>query len=208
MIDFDTALSRCPLVAILRGLTPAEAEPVGAALVDAGFSLIEVPLNSPDPLQSIGILSKAFGDRAIIGAGTVMTLDDIAGVNSAGGRLIVTPHCDPGLIGQTRAAGLYCIPGVATPTEAFTALHAGADALKAFPAEMISPLVLKAWLAVLPRGTRIMPVGGIGENNMKEYATAGAIGFGLGSNLYKPGDTIDTTRKKAKKLLDIAASWR
>ena len=208
MIDFDTAISRCPLVAILRGLTPAEAEPVGAALVDAGFSVIEVPLNSPDPFQSIGILSKAFGARAIIGAGTVMTLDDIAGVNSAGGRLIVTPHCDPGLIRQTRAAGLYCIPGVATPTEAFSALNAGADALKAFPAEMISPAVLKAWLAVLPLGTRIMPVGGIGEHNMKEYAAAGATGFGLGSSLYKPGDTIDTTRRNATRLLNAAATWR
>ena len=208
MIDFDTALSRCPLVAILRGLTSAEAEPVGAVLIDAGFTMIEVPLNSPDPYQSIAILSKSFGERALIGAGTVMTLDDIAGVNSAGGKLIVMPHCDPGLIGQTKAAGLHCVPGVATPSEAFAALNAGADALKAFPGEMISPSVLKAWMAVLPPGTRVLPVGGIGEHNMKDYAAAGACGFGLGSNLFKPGDTISLTRDKARGLIETMGSWR
>lgn len=208
MMDLDTALSRCPLVAILRGLSPAEAEPVGAVLVEAGFTLIEVPLNSPDPMQSIAILSRSFGDSALIGAGTVMTGADIAKVKAAGGRLIVTPHCDPALIRQAKAEGLFCIPGVATPTEAFAALAAGADALKAFPAEMISPAAIKAWLAVLPRGTRIMPVGGIGENNMKNYAAAGAAGFGLGSSLFKPGDTIDVTREKAQKLFETTASWR
>jgi 2-dehydro-3-deoxyphosphogalactonate aldolase len=208
MIDFDTALTRCPLVAILRGLTPAEAEPVGAVLIEAGFTMIEVPLNSPDPFQSIATLSKSFGERALIGAGTVMTLDDIAGVNSAGGRLIVMPHCDPALIGQTKAAALYCVPGVATPSEAFAALHAGADALKAFPGEMISPAVLKAWIAVLPKGTRVLPVGGVGEHNMKDYAAAGASGFGLGSNLFKPGDTIDTTRDKARGLITTIGKWR
>ncbi len=208
MIDFNDAVSRCPLVAILRGLKPSEAETVGAVLVEAGFTMVEVPLNSPDPFQSIAILSKSIGDRALIGAGTVMTGDDIAGVNSAGGRLIVTPHCDLALIGQTKAAGLSCVPGVATPTEAFAALGAGADALKAFPAEMISPAVIKAWLAVLPRGTRIMPVGGIDEHNMKAYAMSGAAGFGLGSSLFKPGDSIDTTREKAGRLFKATALCR
>jgi 2-dehydro-3-deoxyphosphogalactonate aldolase len=208
MLDFETALSRCPLVAILRGLTPKDAERVGAVLIEAGFTLIEVPLNSPDPFESIAILSKSFGDHALIGAGTVMTGDDIAGVNSAGGRLIVTPHCDLGLIGQTKAAGLYCVPGVATPTEAFAALGAGADALKAFPAEMISPATIKAWLAVLPRGTRILPVGGIDEQNMKRYAIAGATGFGLGSSLFRPGDPIDITRANARRLFKTTATWQ
>lgn len=208
MLDFETALSRCPLIAILRGLTPQEAERVGAVLIEAGFTLIEVPLNSPDPFESIALLSKSFGDHALIGAGTVMTGDDIAGVNSAGGRLIVTPHCELALIGLTKAAGLHCVPGVATPTEAFAALGAGADALKAFPAEMISPAAIRAWLAVLPRGTRIFPVGGIDEQNMKRYAIAGATGFGLGSSLFRPGDPIAITQANARRLFKTTATWQ
>jgi 2-dehydro-3-deoxyphosphogalactonate aldolase len=199
-MDLTTALARCPLVAILRGLTPAEAEPVGTVLVEAGFSLIEVPLNSPSPLQSIATLARLFGHRALIGAGTVLTVNDIAEVKAAGGRLIVMPHNDPTLIARAKAEGLYCIPGVATPTEAFAALKAGADALKAFPAEMISPVAIKAWLAVLPPGTKIFPVGGIDTGNMAAYTAAGAYGFGLGSGLFKPGDSIAVTREKAAQL--------
>ncbi len=201
MIDLDAAIARCPLVAILRGIKPAEAEAIGEVLVASGFALIEVPLNSPEPMQSIAILSKAFGDRALIGAGTVMTTDQSSAVKAAGGRLIVSPHCDPALIAEAKAQGHACIPGVATPSEAFAALRAGADALKAFPAEALGPAVIKAWLAVLPPGTRILPVGGIGEGNMAAYWAAGARGFGLGSSLYKPGDTVESVRAKAQQAM-------
>ena len=169
MIALEVAMARCPLVAILRGIKPSEAEAVGAVLVDAGFTLIEVPLNSPEPLKSIAKLSAAFGDRALIGAGTVTTPDEVTAVKLAGGRLIVSPHCDPAVIERAKTLGLACVPGVATPSEAFAALKAGADALKAFPAEAIPPAVLKAWLAVLPPGTRIVPVGGIDADNMGAY---------------------------------------
>lgn len=201
MVDLDAAIARCPLVAILRGIKPAEAEAIGEVLVASGFALIEVPLNSPEPMQSIAILSKAFGDRALIGAGTVMTTDQSSAVKAAGGRLIVSPHCDPALIAEAKAQGHACIPGVATPSEAFAALRAGADALKAFPAEALGPAVIKAWLAVLPPGTRILPVGGIGEGNMAAYWAAGARGFGLGSSLYKPGDTVESVRAKAQQAM-------
>ena len=201
MIDFDTAFARCPLVAILRGLTPGEAESVGAVLVEKGYSVIEVPLNSPEPLRSIATLTRRFGDRALIGAGTVTTATEVARVAAAGGKLIVSPHCDPAVIKAAKAAGLGCIPGVATPTEAFAALAAGADALKAFPAEALAPAAIKAWLAVLPKGTRILPVGGIDAGNLKPYLQAGAAGFGLGSSLFKPGDGIDVIDGKAEGLL-------
>jgi len=201
MIDLDAAIARCPLVAILRGIKPAEAEAIGEVLVASGFALIEVPLNSPAPMQSIAILSKAFGDRALIGAGTVMTAEEAKAVKAAGGRLIVSPHCDPALIADAKAQGHACIPGVATPSEAFAALRAGADALKAFPAEALGPAVIKAWLAVLPAGTRVVPVGGIGEGNMVAYWAAGARGFGLGSSLYKPGDTVESVRAKAQQAM-------
>lgn len=206
MLSLEAALVRSPLVAILRGMTPTEAEGVGTVLVDAGFALIEVPLNSPDPLQSIAILAQRFGDRALIGAGTVMTTADVAAVAGAGGRLIVMPHCDFDVIRTAKARGLVCVPGVATPTEAFAALAAGADALKAFPAEMISPAVLKAWMAVLPRGARVLPVGGIGVGNMAAYAAAGASGFGLGSSLYAPGVSLPVIRERAIALQQAAAT--
>ncbi len=206
MMDLDRALSLCPLVAILRGLAAADAAQVGGALVEAGFSLIEVPLNSPDPLQSISILSRTCGDRALIGAGTVMTPSDVDDVRAAGGRLIVMPHCDSVVIEHAKSMGLACIPGVATPTEAFAALRAGADALKAFPAEALSPAVIKAWLAVLPPGTRILPVGGINRDNLQSYWAAGVSGFGLGSSLYKPGDPIDVIRTNAQCLIRAFAS--
>ncbi|GGF77612.1 2-dehydro-3-deoxy-6-phosphogalactonate aldolase [Azorhizobium oxalatiphilum] len=185
-LSFTDALNACPLVAILRGLTPAEAPAIGAALVEAGFTLIEVPLNSPNPFESIRLLSEKFGEKAIIGAGTVLTPADVDKVAEAGGRLIVMPHADVEVIRAAKARGLICTPGVATPTEAFAARAAGADALKLFPAEGIPPHVVKAWRAVLT-DIPLLPVGGIDASNMAAYRAVGASGFGLGSALYKPG---------------------
>ena len=187
MKDLNTAFNELPLVAILRGLSTDQAVAVGGALVDAGFGIIEVPLNSPDPLRCISVLAEEFGDQALIGAGTVLSADDIRAVVDAGGRLIVSPHFDPGVIGASKAHEVASIPGVATPTEAFAALAAGADALKLFPGEMLPPKAVKAWRAVLPVKTRLLPVGGIVPESMAAYIAAGANGFGLGSALFKPG---------------------
>ena len=200
-VTFTDALAACPLIAILRGITPDEAVPVGAALVEEGLCVIEVPLNSPEPLRSIAALSKAIGDRAVIGAGTVMTADDVAAVASVGGRLIVMPHGDATLIRAAKARGLVVAPGVATPSEAFAALAAGADALKLFPAEMITPSVVKAMRAVLPRGVRLIPVGGISAANIPAYRAAGADGFGIGSTLYAPGKSVVDVRAAARELV-------
>jgi len=193
------ALDRCPLVAILRGVRPDEVEAIGAALIEAGFSIIEVPLNSPDPFDSIGRLVAKGG--ALIGAGTVLTLQEVARLSQAGGELAVSPHCDPAVIAATKAAGMASVPGVATPTEAFAALHAGADALKLFPAEAASPAVLKAMRAVLPTGTALLPVGGIGPDSMGPWRAAGAAGFGLGSALYKPGDSVEAVAAQARRFI-------
>jgi 2-dehydro-3-deoxyphosphogalactonate aldolase len=187
MPDLYRCLERLPLAAILRGLRPEEAVAVGGALVEQGFTILEVPLNSPDPLSSIERLAAAFGEVALVGAGTVLRPEAVADVRGAGGRLIVMPHGDPAVIRAAKAAGLACLPGVATPTEAFAALAAGADALKLFPAEALPPEVAKAWRAVLPRGTVLMPVGSITPEKIVPYWRAGARGFGLGSALYKPG---------------------
>lgn len=194
-------LDACPLIAILRGIRPEEAEPVGAALLDAGITILEVPLNSPSPFESIRRLHAAFGGRALVGAGTVMTEDDVANIQRAGGRLMVTPHADPALVLAARARGLIACPGFFTPSEAFGLLAAGADALKLFPAEGASPAVLKAMLAVLPKGTPVLPVGGIGADNMAAWRAAGAAGFGIGSSLYKPGDTAAAVGTKARALV-------
>lgn len=205
-MDLDNAISECPLIAILRGITPAECEAVGTALVESGFRIIEVPLNSPEPLDSIRIMADRFGADALIGAGTVLSpaaVDDVAG---AGGRLIVMPHSDPAVITAAKGQGLACLPGVATPTEAFAALAAGADALKLFPAEAIPPSAVKALRAVLPPGTRLLPVGSIGAHNMAAYLEAGAAGFGIGSTLYRPGKTVDDVRREAKALVETYAS--
>lgn len=184
---FDAALSALPLVAILRGITPAEAEPVAQALYGAGFRLIEVPLNSPDPFDSIATMRRLLPDDALVGAGTVMTVEAVARLADMGADLVVMPHTDTLVIRAAHTAGLVCLPGVATPTEAFAALAAGADGLKLFPAEMLGPPVVKALRAVVPAGTRLMPVGGVTPTNMKPYLDAGAAGFGLGSALYSPG---------------------
>lgn len=199
-MDVKNWLAQCPLVAILRGLPPADAEPVGAALVEAGLRIIEVPLNSPEPFRSIETLARRFGATALIGAGTVMTEADIASVASAGGRLIVTPHADPALVRAAKAAGLFAVPGFFTPAEAFALLAAGADALKLFPAEAASPAVLRALRAVLPAGTLLLPVGGVDAATIPAWRAAGSAGYGIGSAIYKPGDDPATVRAKAAAL--------
>jgi 2-dehydro-3-deoxyphosphogalactonate aldolase len=184
---FRTHFAACPLVAIIRGVTPAEIEGVGGALLEAGFRVIEVPLNSPEPLGSIERLARLAGDGATIGAGTVLSTADVRRVADAGGRIIVSPNTDAEVIAASAAAGLVASPGYFTPSEAFTAVKAGAHVLKLFPAEAAGPAVVKAQLAVLPRHIPLVVVGGIRPDNMRPYVEAGAAGFGLGSSLYKPG---------------------
>ena len=183
---FAHALQTVPLVAILRGIKPAEALAVGQALLSTGWTLIEVPLNSPQPLDSIAALASTF-PQALIGAGTVLSVDDVRDVHAAGGQLIVSPNFNPAVVREAVRLGLVCLPGVMTASEAFAALESGATGLKIFPAEMITPAVIKALRAVLPPGTVVMPVGGITTGNMRPYLAAGADGFGIGSALYKPG---------------------
>ncbi|WP_201314975.1 2-dehydro-3-deoxy-6-phosphogalactonate aldolase [Dyella sp. EPa41] len=195
-------LEPLPLVAILRGLTPDESVDVGRALVGAGFRMLEVPLNSPQPFASIRRLVDALGDDYLVGAGTVLDPVKVKDVADAGGRLVVMPHADVAVIRAAKQAGLYCVPGVATPTEAFAALAAGADALKLFPAEQASPAGLKAWRAVLPAGTAVLPVGGISPDNMTTWLAAGATGFGIGSSLYAPGRPAGDVAVRAREFAD------
>ncbi len=190
-------LAPLPLFAVLRGITPAEIPAIGESLAAEGFRVLEVPLNSPQPFESIARLARDFGARCLIGAGTVVDPEQVAEVKAAGGRLIVMPHADLAVIRAAKAAGMICVPGVATPTEAFAALAAGADGLKMFPAESMPPPVLKAWRAVLPKGTLVFPVGGIKPDTMAAYWAAGATGFGTGSNLYAPGADPVAVRKVA-----------
>jgi len=190
------ALAQLPLIAILRGLTPTKAPAIGQALVDSGFALIEVPLNSPEPLQSIATLTRLF-PRSLIGAGTVLNAQQVQDVHAAGGRLIVSPNFNPAVVAQALALGMVVLPGVATPSEAFAALDAGVHGLKLFPAEMISPATVKALRAVLPPNAALMPVGGITPDNMTAYRAAGATGFGLGSALYAPGRSVQQVHEKA-----------
>ena len=199
--SFPDQLRRLPLVAILRGIKPEEAADIGRALVDAGFGLIEVPLNSPHPFNSIERLARVLGAHALVGAGTVLDPDDVHRIADAGGRMIISPHMDPSVIGAARAAGLAAIPGIATPTEAFTALKSGAQALKLFPAEMMPPAVVKALLAVLPSGVPLLPVGGISPDSMGAYLAAGAGGFGIGSALYKPGMGAAAVGEAARRFV-------
>lgn len=193
-----------PLIAILRGVRPAEAGPIGEALLDAGFRVIEVPLNSPEPLESIARLADACGDRARVGAGTVLSPRQVGEVAAAGGTLIVSPNADAAVIRATKGAGLVSAPGVATPTEGFAALAAGADLLKLFPAEQITPGVVKAWRAVLPPEVPLVPVGGITPETMAAYVASGASGFGLGSALYRPGMSPAEVLESARRF--VAAS--
>ena len=190
-------LKPLPLVAVLRGISPPEVAEVADALTGAGFRILEVTLNSPRPLDSIRALAARCGTAALVGAGTVIDPDDVAKVREAGGRLIVMPHADVAVIREAKRQGLVCIPGVATPTEAFAALAAGADALKMFPAEALPPAALKAWRAVLPRDALVFAVGGMRPDNLAPYWEAGADGFGTGSHLYKPGAGGDAVREAA-----------
>ena len=198
---FATHFAACPLVAVLRGLTPDEAPAVADALVDAGITLIEVPLNSPDPFRSIAQLADRYGDRAVIGAGTVLTVADVARVADAGGVLVVSPNTDPAVIGASVAAGMISLPGYFTPSEGFAALAAGAHGLKLFPADGAAPAFLKAQRAVLPRATRVLAVGGITPETMAAWRDAGADGFGLGSNLYRTGKSAADVAVDARRFV-------
>lgn len=189
-------MDRLPLVAILRGLSPKEALDVGRATVNAGFHILEVPLNSPDPLRSIQILAAAF-PNVLVGAGTVTTAQQVRDIKAAGGQLIISPHLDDNVVCETVNLGLISLPGVATPSEAFKAIALGAHGLKLFPAEMISPAVVKAMRAVLPGHIRLIPVGGIGTHNMADYRKSGASGFGIGSALYAPGKSAQAVGESA-----------
>ena len=200
---FATAWVRLPLVAVLRGLHPDEARAIGAALVQGGWGLIEVPLNSPQPLRSIAALAKLLPD-ALVGAGTVLDAQQVRDVHAAGGQLIVAPNFDADVVREARRLRMTCLPGVLTASEAFAALRAGATGLKLFPAEMIPPAAVKALRAVLPRDALLLPVGGIAIGNMDAYRAAGADGFGIGSSLYKPGMSASEVEQKA---LDFTAAW-
>ena len=191
-------MDQCPLIAIIRGVQPAEAEAVGDAIFEAGIRIIEVPLNSPEPLKSIEILAAKLGDRALVGAGTVFTPANVEDVQAVGGRLIVSPHVNAAVVRAAANVGLVSCPGYFTPSEAFAALDAGATALKLFPAEGASPAVLRAQLAVIPNDVPIFAVGGISPDNMQPWLDAGASGFGLGGGLYQPGQSAAETAEKAR----------
>jgi 2-dehydro-3-deoxyphosphogalactonate aldolase len=191
-------LQECPLVAIIRGVKPDEVEAIGEAIFGVGIRIIEVPLNSPQPLDSIGRLAKSLGDRALIGAGTVLDPADVARIRDVGGRLIVSPSTDTEVIAATAQAGMVSSPGFFTPSEAFQALKAGATALKLFPAEAVTPAYVKAQRAVLPKDVPMLVVGGVRADNMRAWLDAGADGFGLGSGLYKPGQTPDEVAAQAR----------
>lgn len=195
---FAAARADCPLVAILRGIRPEEAVAIGRALVAASFRIIEVPLNSPQPLDSIAALAAQFGDDVLIGAGTVLSTDDVANIAARGARLMVSPNTNPAVISAAVAEGLVALPGFLTPSEAFAALDAGAHGLKLFPAEAANPGVLKAMRTVLPATTPVFAVGGITPDKMAPYLAAGATGFGLGGALYQPGDCADKVAANAR----------
>jgi 2-dehydro-3-deoxyphosphogalactonate aldolase len=201
MLNLRAALAQCPIAAILRGVKPDEVDAVGDALVEAGVTIIEVPLNSPSPFDSIKRLAARHGARALVGAGTVLDVADVARVKNAGGRLMVAPNFDPDVVRAAKAAGLATLPGVMTPSEGFAALKAGADGLKLFPAEIIPPAVFKAWRAVFPADTLMLAVGGVGVDNIAVYREAGASGYGIGSALYKPGRPAGEIGKLAKALV-------
>jgi 2-dehydro-3-deoxyphosphogalactonate aldolase len=197
-------LSKLPLIAILRGVQPFEALEVAAALRSAGFLCVEVPLNSPDPLESISRIRDHFDGKILVGAGTVLTETEVAATHRAGAQLVVSPNTNPAVISAVKDTGMVSIPGCTTPTEAFAGLAAGADALKLFPAELVSPAVLRALKAVLPAAVPVLPVGGISSANMESYIAAGAAGFGIGSSIYKSGLSADAVRQRAASFV---AAW-
>lgn len=199
------AMQHCGLIAILRGIRPDEVAAIGLALYKAGFRVIEVPLNSPQPFESIRLLRATLAADCVVGAGTVLSTPQVAEVKNAGGEIIVMPHSDVKVIGAAKQAAMACAPGVATLTEAFAALAAGADVLKMFPAEQLSPIVVKAWRAVIPSDVALIPVGGITPANMAPFVAAGASGFGLGSALYKPGLSAMLVGQNADEFI---AAWR
>jgi len=207
-LSLREALAQCPIVAILRGVRPDEVEEIAQALYDEGVRVIEVPLNSPEPFESIARLVARFHGRALIGAGTVMSENDAARLAETGARLVVMPHGDPAVIRAARARGMIVAPGVFTPTEAFAALAAGADALKLFPAEAIPPKIVKAMRAVLPKETLVLAVGGVGGDNMADYARAGCDGYGIGSSLYAPGRGAEDVGRAARALVAAARQAR
>jgi 2-dehydro-3-deoxyphosphogalactonate aldolase len=201
-------LNEMPVAAILRGITPDEAVPIGQVLADSGIRIIEVPLNSPEPFASIHRIAAEFGDTCLVGAGTVLRVEDVDRVAEAGGRLIVAPNFSAAVVTRARERGLIPVPGVQTPTEAFAALEAGAAALKFFPCEVIPPKAVRAMRAVLPDGTIILAVGGIGTENMPAYREAGVDGFGIGSSLYKPGLSAGEVAERATALVGVARAMR
>ena len=200
-MTFDEALNASGIIAILRGITPQEAVPVGQALYDSGVRIVEVPLNSPDPFTSIAALAKAFGSRMVVGAGTVLTPQDVNLLKEHGGQISVSPDASAEVIVRALALGIEPLPGVFTPTEAFSAIRAGARHLKLFPAEAASPATTKAWRAVLPKHVQIHAVGGISASNMAEWLACGVTGFGIGSNLYKPGKSLSDISAAATELV-------
>jgi 2-dehydro-3-deoxyphosphogalactonate aldolase len=204
----NRCLARCPLIAILRGIEPAEAPAVTEVLDRHGFTVVEVPLNSPRPFDSIREIASGFGDRMLVGAGTVTDPDQVARVTAAGGRLVVMPHFDPEVVGAAKSAGLFCVPGVATPSEAYAALRHGADGLKIFPAQSVPPAVLAAWRQVLPAGTLTIPVGGIDPDRLQDYWAVGARGFGIGTALYAPGKAHAEVAAAARRFVSAAAALR
>lgn len=199
---FDQHFSQCRLVGIIRGVTPDEAPKIAQALFDGGIRIIEVPLNSPDPFDSIRSIAKLLGEEALVGAGTVIDLQQVERVREAGGRLIVSPNSNPSVISASVAAGLASLPGFFTPSEAFSALGCGASALKLFPAEAVSPKVIKSLRAVLPKDVNLLMVGGIEPESMDEWMDSGANGFGLGGGLYKPGQSAAETLRKARAYVE------
>ncbi|MEL0635683.1 MULTISPECIES: 2-dehydro-3-deoxy-6-phosphogalactonate aldolase [Marinomonas] len=206
MKSFNELMTEFPMVAIMRGIQPSEVVAHTQVLIDAGFRLIEVPLNSPDAFTSIRLLQKTFGDQALIGAGTVLTMPQLTELVATGAKLMVCPHTDVELIKAAKVAGLYAMPGFFTASEAFAALHAGADAVKLFPAEALPSInVIKALGAVIPAQAWLCPVGGVTPNNVKEYLDTGARGFGLGSALYKKGQEVAVTKANAESFM---AAWK
>lgn len=194
-------LEQMPLVAILRGITPTESLDVVACLVDAGIRIVEVPLNSPDPFASINLIAEKFGTQILVGAGTVLNAEQVKKVAAAKGRLIVSPNTNEAVIKSALALKMVCVPGAATPSEVFTAADAGANGVKAFPAEMLTAQIIKSWRAVVPQTLAILPVGGITTENMRDYWLAGASGFGIGGALYQSGKSIDAIAASAREFV-------